>query len=213
MSERLADKVPEGSGRRDRLRVAWELSKPVVPAVAELDQGYASGWQGRIERGQEFLASVFFFATFLGVLIEATARYFGHPVIWALELPTYFFLWAFGFAASLSDWTDDQLAFDLVVDKLPDVIRAGLRRLTNLMFVVLFVLVLPGTVSSLAYESHQPNTGLPLSHAWGNAGVFGVFALGALLRARLVVIDILPTLRRNILQRVRRPSCGPTRGN
>lgn len=184
---------PLEQGLSARIRSAWELSKP--PDYGSLEEVSALGVTGRlavVARAQELVASLFFFATFASVLAEVVLRLLGHPVIWALELPTYFFIWAFCIAAGLSDWNDRHLAFDLVAEKLPPKLKMVVDTVLNLLFIVVFALVLPGTFSFLSFSATQPNTGLPLNQAWGYAGIVLLFATGILLRARLVWL----TLRR-----------------
>jgi TRAP-type C4-dicarboxylate transport system permease small subunit len=147
-------------------------------------------------RLQEGIGSAFLFATVLAVGVEVVARYSGHPVVWAIELPTYFFLWAFSFAAGLSDWDDSQLSFDLLAKRMPRWLREVVHVIANLLIIVPFALVLPGTVSFISYASGQPNVGLPLSEAYGEAGIFLMFAIGACLRARLVLQLAWSYLRR-----------------
>ena len=179
------------------IRDAWEQSKP--PDYGTVEEPLASTVGGRltlVARGQEAAASLFFFGTFATVLTEVVLRLFGHPVVWALELPTYLFIWAFCIAAGLSDWNDRHLAFDLVAEKLPVTLKRVLDVVINMLFIVLFILVLPGTISFLQYSATQPNTGLPLNQAWGYAGIFLLFALGALLRTRLLWLDLKQLFRR-----------------
>jgi TRAP-type C4-dicarboxylate transport system permease small subunit len=190
--------VPGGSaaghGLLARIRTSWELSKPRDVLVAEDGQrGSRSGW---IEKTQELLAGVAFVATFASIVVEVGARYlFDRPQVWSLELPTYFFLWSFALAAGLSDWRDDQIGFDLLAQRLPRRIRLAGAAVANVLIVAPMAAVLPGTLSYLSLIGQQPNTGLPGSQLWGYAGVFLLFAIAALLRARLLVIEVLELFR------------------
>ncbi len=189
------------SGWRDRHR-AGRIWAYLVTAWAESRQGVAvdrdaslaverpEDEQSRAERIQTAIAAVFFFGTFVTVCVEVAARYLGHPVVWAIELPTYCFIWAWGFAAGLADWSNDQLAFSLVADLLPRRLRLVLQRTADVLIVSACVAVLPGTVTFLSVQATQPNVGLPLSEMYGEAGVFVLFASVAVLRARIIVLSI-----------------------
>lgn len=180
-----------------RIRTAWELSKP--PDYGALEDPLAQVVTGRmviVARLQEGLASVFFFATFATVLAEVLLRLFGHPVVWALELPTYLFIWAFCLAAGLSDWDDHHLAFDLVAEKLPARLKEAIDLVLNLLFVAIFAAAIPGTISFLNFSASQPSSGLPFSQEWGYAGIFLLFAVAVLLRGRLIVRQVATMLRR-----------------
>lgn len=181
----------------DTIRNAWELSKP--PDYGLIEDTLASSVSGPLSwvaRGQELIASVLFFGTFATVLVEVICRLAARPVVWGIELPTYFFIWAFCVAAGLSDWNDRHLAFDLIATKLPRPVKLILDIVVNVIFVVMFVLVLPGTISFLDYSATQPSTGLPFSQEWGYAGIVVLFGLGALLRTRLLWVEVAELWRR-----------------
>ncbi|MHB1526876.1 MAG: TRAP transporter small permease [Candidatus Dormibacteria bacterium] len=174
-----------------RIRSAWELSKPLNTLVQEADQEWGLSKVGRIERVQEAVASIFFFATFVSIVVEVFYRYaLNRPLVWSLELPTYLFFWSFSLAAGLSDWRDDQIGFGLVAEHLPARVRLLGSAIANVLIVVPLALVLSGTISFLGYESGQPNTGLPLTQVWGFAGILVFFVIGILLRGRLVVLQL-----------------------
>ncbi len=196
----LTDQEPTAAAKSDlgtKIRTAWELSKP--PDYGLTDDPLAAVVTGRmaiLARAQEGIASVFFFATFASVLAEVLLRLFGHPVVWALELPTYFFIWAFCIAAGLSDWDDHHLAFDLVAEKLPPRMKEWVDLLLNVLFVAIFAATVPGTLSFLSFSASQASSGLPISQEWGYAGIFLLFVMAVLLRTRLIVLQIVRVLQR-----------------
>ena len=182
----------------ERVRDAWEQSKP--PAYHGAEDSLVDTATGRLAflaRGQEGISSVFFFATFATVLIEVLLRLFGHPVVWAIELPTDLYIWTFCIAAGLSDWNDRHLAFDLVAQKLPPRVKAIIDVALNALFVVVFAACLPGCISFLKYAATQPSSGFSLNQAWGYAGIVGLFGIGALLRGRLLVIQVTRFFRKH----------------
>jgi TRAP-type C4-dicarboxylate transport system permease small subunit len=192
-------RVGARAGRwRARIAAAWSEARVEVAGVPAEAVGAMERTRPPtiVERVQESLAAVFFFATFVTIGAEVVARYFGHPVVWAIELPTYCFLWAWSFAAGLADWENDQLAFNLLSERLPSHWRAVLQGLADVVIIAAFVAVLPGTLSYLSYAGTQPNVGLPLTQVYGEAGVFVFFAAGALLRARALWRDFSPHVRR-----------------
>ena len=171
-----------------RIKAAWSEAKvassgPAAEAVGLVERAEPPTI---LERIQEGVAAFFFFATFLTIGIEVIARYSDHPVVWALELPTYCFLWAWSLAAGLADWENDQLAFDLLSQRLPAAVRVVLQSIADVIIVVVFLAVLPVTISYPSYQGLEPNDGLPLTQLYGDAGAFLLFALGALLRARVL---------------------------
>lgn len=200
MDRVLTEQEPTAAAKSDlgaKIRTAWELSKPPDYGALEDPLGeVVTGRMAIVARAQEGLASLFFFATFASVLAEVLLRLFGHPVIWALELPTYFFIWAFCVAAGLSDWDDHHLAFDLVAEKLPPRLKEWVDLLLNVLFVAIFAATVPGTLSFLSFSASQPSSGLPISQEWGYAGIFLLFVVAVLLRARLIVLQIVRVLRR-----------------
>jgi TRAP-type C4-dicarboxylate transport system permease small subunit len=178
-----------------RIRNAWQLSKPRdIPIEAASMSGHPR--QGPIERLQELLAGIAFVATFTSIVVEVFFRYvLDRPQVWSLELPTYFFLWSFSLAAGLSDWRDDQIGFDLIAQQLPRRIRLAAAALANIVIVVPLAAVLPGTLSYLSLVAQQPNTGLPGTQIWGYAGVILLFSIAAILRARLLILQVRELVR------------------
>jgi TRAP-type C4-dicarboxylate transport system permease small subunit len=192
-AEALANQPPKF---RDRVRSAWRESKPPEYDAEKDSVGdVVTGKIGMIARAQEGIASVFFFATFATVLTEVLLRLFGHPVVWAIELPTYLFIWTFCIAAGLSDWTDRHLAFDLVADKLPPAVKHVIDIFLNLLFIAVFAAAIPGSISFLQYSATQPSSGLPFSQAWGYAAIVLLFASAVLLRGRLLLRQLRRPLR------------------
>ncbi len=191
-----------GGSWRERVRTAWELSKP--PDYGPIGESLSEMVSGRVAvlaRIEEGVASVLFFGTFLTVLAEVLLRLFGHPVVWALELPTYLFIWAFCVAAGLSDWNDHHLAFDLVAEKLPHRVKWVIDLVLNLLFIGIFAAAIPGTISFLSFSATQPSSGLPFSQEWGYAGIFLLFVVAVLLRARLAWIQVAVPLRKVMVAR------------
>ncbi len=180
--------APLGPRFRHRWHQAWELSQPPSYQVEAEAGPRLEPKMGRIESVEEALASIAFFGTFAAIVVEVVARsVFDRPVVWSLELPTYLFFWAFSLAAGLSDWRDEQISFTLLANKLPERVRLGSSALANILIAVPMLLVVPGTLSFLSYESGQPSAGLPFNQVWGYAGVVLLFGLGAILRGRLCV--------------------------
>jgi TRAP-type C4-dicarboxylate transport system permease small subunit len=144
-----------------------------------------------VEQVQEALASIAFVATFLSIAVEVFFRYaLDRPLVWSLELPSYFFLWSFSLAAGLSDWRDEQIGFDLLARRLPRRLRLAGSAAANMLIVVPLAITLPGTLSYLGLMAEQPNTGLPGTEVWGYAGVFLLFAIAVLLRGRLFFLEV-----------------------
>ncbi|MHB8620423.1 MAG: TRAP transporter small permease [Chloroflexota bacterium] len=194
---------PESPARRPpfrrRVHDAWELSKPQAYAMTLLEEERHSGIGTRIERVQRAVAGCFYFVTFASIVVEVFYRYvLDQPLIWSLELPTYAFFWCFCLGASLSDWRDEQIGFDLLADKAPRRARIVAGLIANVLVIFAFVLVLPGTVGYLQLEVGQPTTGLGgISEVWGTAGIAAFFILAAILRGRLALrqaqeLGILP---------------------
>lgn len=188
---------PARPGVGDRIRSAWEQSKP--PPYGATSESVVDTVPGRLliaAQTQEIIASILFFATFATVLTEVLLRLFGHPVVWAIELPTYLFIWTFCIAAGLSDWNDRHLAFDLVAEKLPPGVKRVVDLLLNVLFVAIFAAAIPGSISFLQYSATQPSSGLPFSQAWGYAGIVLLFVVGVLLRGRLLFVELRQMLQR-----------------
>ena len=181
-----------GSGGtfRDRVRAAWELSRPqVYGAVLQEEQQEARA--GRLERLQEAVASVFYFLTFASVVVSVFFRFvLDQPLVWSLELPTYAFFWCFCIASGLSDWRDEQISFGLVSQHLRPSFRLIGHAVANVIIVATFILVIPGTVSFIQYEIPQPATGLPFGEVWGYGGVVPFVLITILLRGRLLLLEL-----------------------
>jgi len=193
---------------RQRLRQAWELSKPQAYGVV-LQEEAPDLRAGRVERIQEAVASVFYFATFGFIVVAVFFRFvLDQPLVWSLEVPTYCFFWCFCIGAGLSDWRDDQIGFDLVSQRMPPRMRLVARALANLIIVATFLIVLPGTFAFLQYESGQPTTGLPFAEVWGYAGILPFTVIAILLRGRLLIKQLRAL---GLRRRGRRPAQDPTR--
>jgi TRAP-type C4-dicarboxylate transport system permease small subunit len=174
-------------GMGARIRAAWELSQPRAfgTLLTEQPEPAPNGWA---ERLQESTAAIFYFCTFAAIVIAVFFRFvLNRPVVWSIELPTYFFFWCFCIATSLSDWDDDQISFDLVADRMPQRLRLAASALGNIVIVIPFLIVLPGTIDYLRFQSSQPSSALPFSQAWGYAAILPFFGLGILLRGRLLL--------------------------
>jgi TRAP-type C4-dicarboxylate transport system permease small subunit len=182
--------MPSGPGWRGRLRAAWELSRPQAYGVV-LEEDLPAVAAGRLERAQQAVASLFYFATFAFVVVGVFFRFvLDKPLVWSLEVPTYCFFWCFCIASGLSDWRDEQIAFDLVSLRMPPRLRLAAHALANLIIVVAFAVVLPGTVAFLQFELGQPATGLPFPEFWGYAGILPFTVIAILLRGRLLVRQV-----------------------
>jgi len=170
-----------------RLRSAWELSRPqsFESFLEEEPQELPTRWP---ERVQEAAAAIFYFGTFLAIVTAVFFRFaLNRPVIWSIELPTYLFFWCFCLATPLSDWEDDQISFDLLADRMSGAWRLAGQIVGNILIVVPFVIVLPGTISYVLFQSGQLSSALPFSQAWGYAGILPFFVVAAALRGRLLV--------------------------
>ena len=180
----------------DRIRAAWSLSKPRGILIDTSRAQREPIRTGKIERLQELLAGLAFVATFVSIVVEVFFRFaLDRPLVWSLELPTYFFLWSFAFAAGLSDWRDDQIGFDLLARRLPEHLRLAGAAIANVLIIVPLAIVLPGTLSYLGLIGEQPNTGLPGSELWGYAGIIALFGIAVLLRARLLFFEVRDLVR------------------
>jgi TRAP-type C4-dicarboxylate transport system permease small subunit len=187
--------MPDGPGWRQRLRAAWELSRPQAYGVV-LEEEPPAVPAGRLERAQQAVASLFYFATFVFVVVAVFFRFvLDQPLVWSLEVPTYCFFWCFCVAAGLSDWRDEQIAFDLVSQRMPPRLRLAAHALANLVIVVAFAVALPGTVAYLQLELGRPTTGLPFPEAWGFAGILPFLVIAILLRGRLLLRQVGGLLR------------------
>jgi len=143
---------------------------------------------GRLERLQEILASMFYFGTFVAIIVAVFFRFvLDRPLVWSIEVPTYLFFWCFSLGMGLSDWRDAQISFNLISTRLPTRLRIAASAAANLLIVVPFVIVLPGTIAYLQFETSQPTTGLPFTEVWGYAGVLPFFVIAILLRGRLLL--------------------------
>lgn len=176
---------------RQRLRDAWALSRPPAYGIAAQEEAHQLDEEARVgplERAQEAVCSAFYFATFAAIVVSVFFRFvLDRPLVWSIEVPTYLFFWCFCLAAGLSDWRDRQITFDLLADRMPARLRLAAGAATNLLIIVPFALVLPGTIAYLRSESVQPTTGLPITEVWGFAGVLPLFVIAILLRGRLLV--------------------------
>lgn len=176
--------MSEANGLGQRIRQAWALSQP-HKVLEEEPEPLPARW---LERLQEAAAGIFYLLTFVSIVIAVFYRFaLNHPLIWSIELPTYFFFWCFCLATGLSDWDDDQISFDLVSAKLPGRLRLVASALGNLLIVIPFLIVLPGTLDYIAFQNQQPSTGVPVSEAWGYGGILPFFLIGILLRGRLLL--------------------------
>ncbi len=186
----LSTRPDAGRTLRDRVRDAWELSKPQAYS-AVLQEEAREARAGRIERVEEAVASVFYFLTFASVVVSVFFRYvLDQPLVWSLELPTYAFFWCFCIASGLSDWRDEQISFDLVSQHLRPRLRLIGKIVANVIIVATFILVIPGTISFIQYEIPQPATGLPFGEVWGYGGVVPFVVITILLRGRLLLLEL-----------------------
>ena len=186
-----AHSEPEGSPRASRLseriHSAWELSQPQSfgTVLSEEPDELPVRWPERI---QESVAAVFYFGTFFSIVTAVFFRFaLNRPLIWSIELPTYLFFWCFCFATPLSDWEDDQISFDLLAERMPPRWRLVGNIVGNVLIVIPFLIVLPGTLSYLRFQGDQLSSGLPFNQVWGYAGILPFFVLAALLRGRLLI--------------------------
>ena len=174
-------------GLRQRLRAAWELSRPQSFGVVIREETHTARI-GRVETLQEAVASVFYFATFASVVASVFFRFvLDQPQVWSLEIPTYCFFWCFCIASGLSDWRDEQISFDLISQRLSIRLRLLGHIAANAIIVGSFLLVLPGTIAFLVFEVDQPTSGLPFTEVWGYAGILPFVVIAILLRGRLLV--------------------------
>jgi TRAP-type C4-dicarboxylate transport system permease small subunit len=189
--------LSEGGGLGPRIREAWALSQPRGFSVGREEEAepLPMRWP---ERVQEAATGTFYLLTFISIVVAVFYRFvLNQPLIWSIELPTYFFFWCFCLGTGLSDWDDDQISFDLVSARLAPRLRLAASAIGNLLIVVPFVVVLPGTIDYLAFQNQQPSTGVPVSQAWGFGAILPFFLIGILLRGRLLVGQVRALWRRS----------------
>lgn len=171
---------------RGRIREAWQSSAPLVDLAVEDEK--LDPPPNILERILQSLSSILLVIMAITILVEVFYRFvLNKPQLWSLEAPTFAYIWLLSVAAGLSDWRDDQISFDLLYELYPDRIKRGIRFISNLVIAAMFLTVLPGTWGYLKFANQQPTTGLPFSQGVGIGGIVLYFAIGGVLRLRLVI--------------------------
>lgn len=174
----------DAPGFRGRLRQAWRDSVPLVDLDVPIERDRPH--PNVVERLQGGLAGILTATMAVTILVAVFYRFvLDQPKLWALQAPTFAYIWMVSFAAGLSDWNDDQISFDLLYELYPDGLKRTVRLVSNAIIAVSFLIVLPGTVDFIDFSRSQPSNGLPFSQAVGLGGIIFYFAIGGGLRLKL----------------------------
>lgn len=126
---------------------------------------------------EERLAMAFFAATSIFVLIGATTRTAGVPVIWAVDLAQLSFIWACVLGADLAMKKHQHIEIDIVVRHFPHGLRTFLATLWQIAIAAfLALLVWHGTQLTLM-NAERVLGDVGISYSW----VTGAVPVGCLL--------------------------------
>jgi TRAP-type transport system small permease protein len=126
---------------------------------------------------ERVLAASFLAIIVVLVSVSSIARYYGYPVIWALEATQGMFVWLCVFAADLTLQRSGHFSVDMLANMLPPKARRVLDMVNLLLIVALLsVLIYFGTRLTVV-TSGRPMPILGISQAAASAALPAGFAL------------------------------------
>ena len=162
-----------------------EADAPVEPELVDTERG------GPLQKLQRATAAVVFAGMGMSVLAGVFWRLvLEEPLVWSVSIASLGFAWLIFFGTGLADWDDRHIQFDLVYRRLPRRWQRAARVLVNVMIVTAMVAVIPDTIDYLGFIGSRRLQGLPISLTFAYAPVVVFFGLTALLRSRLILMDI-----------------------
>jgi TRAP-type C4-dicarboxylate transport system permease small subunit len=113
-------------------------------------------------------------AVFCAVIVGVARRYvFGVPLVWIDELTVVLFIWAIFWAAAFVVPLREHVAFDLVVNTLPERGRRAIHAFSYALVGVALLAALPGIVSFIQFLWRERTPALQ----WRLDYVYSIFAV------------------------------------
>lgn len=163
-------------------------------ATAQTNSGEGSN-RSRVTRvvkfAEETVTIGFFLIMFVTVLAAVFFRYvLGTPLVWTTGVATAAFIWVLTVGAGLSNRADDHIQFDLIYEYFPPLGKLLARVVGNLLIIVPFALIVPGTLNFLDTVAADRISGTPIHFNWVY-GAMLVFLFATILhRGTLLARDL-----------------------
>ncbi|MDS9472472.1 TRAP transporter small permease [Sporosarcina pasteurii] len=124
------------------------------------------------------------------VFSNVVSRYiFDSSIPWANEMSRFFFVWLVFFGAIEALKSNEHMAVDLLVGKLPKVVRKISFVFINLVILFLLYMIFDGSIkiTQLSINSPAPATGIPFSFMNGMGIILSV-GMAIIVITRLITV-------------------------
>jgi TRAP-type C4-dicarboxylate transport system permease small subunit len=146
----------------------------------------------RLAQLELLIASLLLGAIVVLVFAAAVMRFFGHPLIWSIDLAQLMFVWLCFFGAARAMRSKSHIGIDLLVRWLPHRHRLTLELAIGAIIIV-FLLLLAREGYGLAMQNWQRQFGdSGLSYAWVTMAV----PVGCLMLVVALCSNMIKALRR-----------------
>jgi TRAP-type transport system small permease protein len=127
-----------------------------------------------VKKAAAAVSALLIAAVFLSVIVGVARRYvFGAPLVWIDELTVVLFIWAIFWTAAFVLPLREHVAFDLVVNTLPQRGRRALHAFSFALVGVALLAALPGVVNFIQFLWRERTPALQ----WRLDYVYAIFAL------------------------------------
>ncbi len=126
----------------------------------------------------DLIAAAMFGSLFIAIVAQTTMRYvFRAPLTVTLEFATVAFIWLTFWVASFGLKINDHIRFDIVSNLFPEQVRRLFAIVTNVFFVVVFILGAYATWEYFDFLKTQHTGTLGVTQQWAFAPYFIFFAV------------------------------------
>ena len=191
----MADDTEDEAGSGGFLN-AVRAGAHVPPEVPPLDELLEEALgpprhKGRVERLEEGATIAFFIAMFITIIMGVFWRYvLGTPLVWTVNAATIAFIWVIMLGSGPANHGEEHIQFDLLYNRMKPEMQRACRILGNLLIILPFALVIPGTVEYLQFMGGNKVTGLNLTFDWAYSAVLIFFVATILHRGRMLLVDL-----------------------
>lgn len=134
------------------------------------------------------------------VLVNVFLRYFLKTgIYWSEEVCTMSFVWCVFIGSAAAYKNGAHLGVDLVVKKLPKVIRAVVKILVDIILIAINGYILYLSIIFVSTSYAKPTAVLAISSAWVSSSLIAGFGLTTVYAVRDLITDVLKLVRKEEL--------------